>query len=96
VLNNTSQGGRVFFGRHDNFWYLERLPPTARKALCEAAFNWAAGWIYSRWRQGKRGFKTESDIAARIAEVGAEQITVIYAWLEGLGPLSSPDTEEPV
>jgi hypothetical protein len=75
VPNNTSQGGRAFFGRHDDFWYLERLPPTARKALYEAAFNWAAGWVYSQWRRGKRGFKTGSDIAARIAEADAQRIT---------------------
>jgi hypothetical protein len=72
---NATQCGHVFCGRRDDFWYLEQLPPTARKALCDAAFDWAAGWVYSQWRRGSRGFKTESDIAARIAEADVRQTT---------------------
>jgi hypothetical protein len=72
--DNGTQGGRAFRGRRNDFWYLERLPPTARKALCEAAFNWAAGWVYTQWRRGKQGFKTGPDIAVRIAEADTRQI----------------------
>jgi hypothetical protein len=74
MASNATQGGRAFSGRRDDFWYLDRLPPSARKALCDAAFNWAAGWAYSQWQRGKPGFKTGGDIAARIAEADARQI----------------------
>jgi hypothetical protein len=30
--------------------------------------------MYGRWQRGVRGFKTEADIAARIAEADAHQI----------------------
>jgi hypothetical protein len=67
-VSNASQVGRGFIGRHDDLWYFERLPHTARKALADAAFNWSAGALHSARRRGKRGFKTGPDIAARIAE----------------------------
>jgi len=62
-------------GRHPDLWYFDRLPPTARAALAGAVFDWSSGWFYSQWRRGKPGFRTESDIAARIAEADARQIT---------------------
>jgi hypothetical protein len=74
MLGNAIQSSRGFIGRFDDFWYLERLPPAARRALCDAAFDWAAGWFYLQWRRGKRGFKTGPDIAVRIAEADARQI----------------------
>lgn len=46
----------------------DKLPPSARKALQDAIFCWATQPIYSRWRDGRRGYKTGKDIAARIAE----------------------------
>jgi hypothetical protein len=63
-MGNASQGGSAFRGRHDDWWYLERLPPTARKALAEAAFNWSAGWLYGLWNRGK--LRTGADAAAHI------------------------------
>jgi hypothetical protein len=71
---NVSHGGPVFRGRHDDLWSLDRLPPTARAALANAAFDWASGFFYTRWRRGKHGFKTGADLAARVAEADASQI----------------------
>ena len=72
--NASQQTSRVFRGRHDDFWYYDRLPPTARKALAEAAFDWASGWAYGAWQRGKKGLATGPDIAARIAQADARQI----------------------
>jgi hypothetical protein len=84
--SNSSQSGRSFFGRHDDLWYFDRLPPTARQALAEAAFNWAAGWVYSQWRHGKRGFKTGPEVAARVVEADASQITKDRKRVWGITP----------
>ena len=72
--DNATQGGCAFRGRRDDLWYLEQLPPSARQALYDAAFDWAAGWVYTRWKRGTPGFKTGPEVAARIAEADAQQI----------------------
>jgi hypothetical protein len=38
-------------------------------------FCWSAGWLYSQWRRGESGYQTGFDIAARVAEADAIQIT---------------------
>jgi hypothetical protein len=52
----------------------DKLPPSARKALQDAVVSWAVQPIYSRWRDGRKGYKTGSEIAARVAEWDAKQI----------------------
>jgi hypothetical protein len=52
----------------DRWGAYEQLPPSARKALQDAAFNWAAQPILTRWKRGARGYKTGTDIVARVAE----------------------------
>jgi hypothetical protein len=74
MASNTSQGGSSFRGCRPDFWYFDRLPPTARAALANAVFDWSSGWIYGRWRRARPGFKTGSDIKNRIAEAGARWI----------------------
>jgi hypothetical protein len=74
MADNASQGGSSFHGRRPDFWYFDQLPPTARNALANAAFDWSSGAFYSRWHRGVSGFKTGADIAARIAEWDREQI----------------------
>jgi hypothetical protein len=71
---NALQGGCAFRGRHDDFWYFDQLPPTARNALANAVFDWSSGWVHGAWRRGRPGFKTGADVAARIAEADARQI----------------------
>jgi hypothetical protein len=39
--------------KHDNWYYLEKLPPRLRQALCNAAFTWDAKWFYDNWNKGK-------------------------------------------
>lgn len=65
---NTTQNGRGYHAKHDDFWYFDRLPPTARNALAEAAFNWSSGAVYNRWQRGKPGYKTGKDIAVLIKQ----------------------------
>lgn len=45
----------------------DRLPPTARRALANAQFDWAPTTIYRRWLKGAKGFKTGAQIARAIA-----------------------------
>jgi Family of unknown function (DUF6525) len=72
--SNASQSGRAFGGRRPDLWYFDKLPPTARTALANAAFNWASGAFYNAWQRGEPGFATGPDIAACVAEADAEQI----------------------
>jgi hypothetical protein len=45
----------------------DKLPPSARKALQDAAFCWATQPILTRWRNGMPGYRTGKDIAKTIA-----------------------------
>jgi hypothetical protein len=76
MVSNTSQSGPSWRGRHPDLWYFDRLPPTARAALANAAFDWSSGWIFSGWQRGKPGFRTGPDIAATLAEADAHQIAM--------------------
>jgi hypothetical protein len=73
-MSNASQGGRGWSGKYNDMHYFDLLPPTARRALADAAFEWSSGWVHGAWRRGKRGYTTGPDIAARIAETDARQI----------------------
>jgi hypothetical protein len=44
----------------------DKLPPTARKALTDAAYTWPVEDIYDAWKDGERGFKTGRDIKRQI------------------------------
>lgn len=46
----------------------DKLPASARKALQDAAFNWAVPPVVTYWRNGRKGFKTGNEIAARVVE----------------------------
>jgi len=59
MAGNASQGGAAFRGRPD-LWYWERLPPAARAALADAAFDWSAGCVYGLWRRGELKTGTKS------------------------------------
>lgn len=52
----------------------DKLPPTARLALQNAAFKWAAQPILSRHRNGVRGYVTGPDILKTIAHRDAKKI----------------------
>lgn len=71
--NSNFSSGSTFQGAHDDLHYFDRLPPTARRALANAAFDWSAGAVLGRWKRGQRGYKTGADVAARIAEWDAKQ-----------------------
>jgi hypothetical protein len=73
-MSNGIHSSSGFRSRRPDSWYFDRLPPTARKALANAAFEWASGWFYTRWKRGKHGFQTGPDIAARVAEWDARWI----------------------
>ena len=74
MSNNTSQGGRSARVTKPDLWYFDQLPPTARTALADAAFNWSSGAMFNRWKRGVRGYKTGKDIAARVASADASII----------------------
>jgi hypothetical protein len=45
----TRRGSR----KRDNWYYIDKLPPRLRLALCDAAFTWDAKWFYDHWNKGK-------------------------------------------
>jgi hypothetical protein len=52
----------------------DKLPPAARKALADAAFNWAPQPIVTKWNRGYVGYKTGPDIARKVVEWDADRI----------------------
>jgi Family of unknown function (DUF6525) len=50
-----------------NLETFDKLPPTARRALANANFDWAETNIYRAWLRGAKGFKTGADIARAVA-----------------------------
>ena len=66
-MSNTPRVGKSARTSKPDFWYYDRLPPTARQALANAAFDWSSGSVYNRWNRGVRGYKTGADIAKQIA-----------------------------
>lgn len=61
--------------RENSMAAYDKLPPTARLALQRAVFAWAPQPILTQWRNGRKGYKTGKDIAAKVAQWDAEQIT---------------------
>lgn len=53
----------------------DKLPPSARKALQDSLCDWACPPLMTYWRNGRKGFKTGKDIAARIAEWDAKKLS---------------------
>jgi hypothetical protein len=68
VMSNTPRVGTSSKTAKPDLWYYDRLPPTARRALANAAFDWSAGAMFNRWNKAKRGYKTGKDIADRVAQ----------------------------
>jgi hypothetical protein len=52
----------------------DKLPPTARFALQYATFDWATQPIWTKHRNGRRGYMTGADIAKGIARLDANRI----------------------
>jgi len=72
--SNTPRTGRAARVSKPDLWYYDQLPPTARAALANAAFDWSAGAMFNHWRKGVKGYKTGKDIAERIAAADASVI----------------------
>jgi hypothetical protein len=66
--DNAHKVGRRTSVTKPDLWYYDQLPPTARRALAEAERDWAASWVFLRWRKGAPGFKTGKDCAAQVAQ----------------------------
>lgn len=47
----------------------DQLPPTARRALADAAFDWAPQQQLSRHRRALKGYRTGQEIAAHVASI---------------------------
>jgi hypothetical protein len=52
----------------------DALPPAARRALANAAFNWASDWFWQGWRRKRLGCETGTAIATTVAKWDREQI----------------------
>ncbi len=68
--NSPKVGSRSSVTKPD-MWYFDQLPPTARQALANAAFNWSSGSMLNRWKRGLRGYKTGAEIAERVRAADA-------------------------
>lgn len=71
-MGNSS--GSYRSSRENSLAAFDKLPPSAREALANAAFDWAPQPIVTSWRRGVTGMKTGKEIAARVAEWDAQQI----------------------
>ena len=61
----------------------DKLPPSARKALQDAAFNWAPQPIVTHWRRGT--FKTGEVIAAKVVDWDRDHIRKTAKRTWGIG-----------
>lgn len=68
MAHNATQSGSSAQLKHDDFYYYDRLPPSARQALANAKFDWSSGYYYNRWAKAVSGFKTGAAVAQRVAE----------------------------
>lgn len=50
-MGNHATSGKA--RKHGDWYYLEKLPPRLRAALCDAAFSWDTKWFYDHWNKGK-------------------------------------------
>lgn len=69
----NSKGG-YYSTRENSYAAYDKLPPTAKQALQEAAFDWAVQPIKTRWTKGMKGYRTGKEIAATIAKWDREKI----------------------
>lgn len=60
-MSNSTGSGSMSWEAFD------KLPPSARTALANAAFDWAPTSIYRAWNRGAKGFKTGAQIARAVA-----------------------------
>lgn len=67
-MGNAPRVGRSAKVTKPDLWYYDQLPPTARRALADAAFAWSSGSMFNRWKRGVRGYKTGPDIAERVRD----------------------------
>lgn len=88
--NANFSSGASFSGAHDDFYYFDRLPPTARRALANAAFDWSSGSTLNHWKRGDHGYKTGAEVAARVAEWDAKQIAKDRSRVWGLPSDKAP------
>lgn len=72
MSGNTHRVGRSSRASKPDWWYFDRLPPSAREALANATRNWSSAWIYNAWKKGKPGFKTGKDCAEQIRKADRE------------------------
>lgn len=74
-MGNASQrSGSTFNGAHDDFYYFDKLPPSARKALADAAFDWSSGAVYNRFKKAAKGYRTGKEIAQTVPQWDKKQI----------------------
>jgi hypothetical protein len=71
-MSNSS--GSYYSTTQNTMRAYDKLPPAARKALADAAFNWAPQPIVTKWNRGCAGYKTGPDIARKISEWDADRI----------------------
>lgn len=64
----SNSKGSYYSTTENSMTAYDKLPPTARRALQDAAFCWAPQPVLTRWRKGRAGYKTGADIAKTVAK----------------------------
>jgi hypothetical protein len=89
MSNAIVEGATVVRLQRSDFFYYDQLPLIARRALANAVFDWSSGATFDRWKRGDHGYKTGSDLAARVAEWDALQIALSGKQFLAAGGLCS-------
>lgn len=71
----------------------DKLPPTARQAIANAAFSWAPQPVLTRWRRGVPGYHTGKAIATKVQEWDRKQIAKDLKLVWGISPDSRAQTQ---
>lgn len=66
----------------------DKLPPDARRALANAAFDWAPQPILRMWRNGAKDYKTGPQIASAVAQWDRTTILKESKRVWGIGYLT--------
>lgn len=81
-MSNSS--GSYRSTRENSMAAFDKLPPTARAALANAAINWAPQPFRTRWMRGLKGYRTGPEIAETVVRIDTAQIKKDRACIWGI------------
>lgn len=67
-MDNATQSGSRVALKFPDLHYFDKLPPTARAALANAAFDWSAGAVLNKFKRAEKGFRSGKEIAESVKQ----------------------------